>query len=103
MEEESTVLQSWFKWSSFNYSSEEPKAKRVCLSDGNPREEVEEETTLLLTRELGREQGQATAALRVGWQGIIQTVLPYLILEEPSNVEYLIAFLEAYHHQRQVL
>ena len=95
------MLQSWFKWSSFNYSSssEEPKAKRVCLSDGNPREEVEEETTLLLTRELGREQGQATAALRVGWQGIIQTVLPYLILEEPSNVEYLIAFLEAYQRQ----
>ena len=89
------MLQSWFKWSSFNYSSEEPKAKRVCLSDGNPREEVEEETTLLLTRE----QGQATAALRVGWQGIIQTVLPYLILEEPSNVEYLIAFLEAYQRQ----
>ena len=46
---------------------------------------------------------QATAALRVGWQNIFQTVLPYLILEEPSNVEYLIAFLEAYHHQRQVL
>ena len=35
---------------------------------------------------------QATAALRVGWQTIFQTVLPYLIHEEPSNVEYLIAF-----------
>ena len=65
MEEESTVLQSWFKWSSFNYSSEEPKAKRVCLSDGNPREEVEEETTLLLTRELGR----ARQLLLSGWAG----------------------------------
>ena len=42
---------------------------------------------------------QATAALRVGWQNIFQTVLPYLILEEPSNVEYLIAFLEAYQRQ----
>ena len=46
---------------------------------------------------------QKTAALRVGTQSIVQTVLPYLDLEEPSHVEYLSAFLEAYHYQRQVL
>ena len=45
---------------------------------------------------------QLTAALRVGWQRIVQTVLPYLDLEETSNVEYLSAFLEAYHRRRQV-
>ena len=56
------------------------KRHKLCQADLNPR-------------------CQATAALRVGWQGIIQTVLPYLILEEPSNVEYLIAFLEAYQRQ----
>ena len=46
---------------------------------------------------------QKTAALRVGTQSIVQTVLPYLDLDEHSNVEYLSAFLEAYHYQRQVL
>ena len=44
---------------------------------------------------------QKTAALRVGTQRIVQTVLPYLDLDEQSNVEYLSAFLEAYHYHRQ--
>lgn len=108
-EEGATVQQPYFKWLSSS-SSEEPKLKKVCLPDGDPRGreeemieyEIEEEVdTRELGRALGWEQGRKTAAQRVGTKRIFQTVVPYLDLDEQSNVEYLSAFLESYYYHRQ--